>query len=144
MSRAFPVSLHGRISKSTNGWTAILLAAAGTTARRSRATSGKVTACGSLQGERQCHVNRSRNATVLFVATGDTSSDEVTGHMYALPLAHDLLAATDTQRAQIVQIVNQTVAYIVRRGLVLLEQLENRQLVPVWLTNAIRSAGDLA
>ena len=44
---------------------------------------------------------------------GDTSSDEVTGHMYALPLAHDLLAVTDEQRDYTVKLVDQTVSYIV-------------------------------
>lgn len=33
--------------------------------------------------------------------------------MYALPLAHDLLAVTDEQREYTVKLVDQTVSYIV-------------------------------
>ena len=62
------------------------------------------------------------NSTVCYldhccwVWKRDTSSDEVTGHIFALLVAHQLLAQTDSERARVAHLLCDTVNYIVDGG----------------------------
>lgn len=56
-----------------------------------------------------------------WVWQGDTSSDEVTGHMFVYPLVHDLLAETPSEKARALRLVNDTMSYIVDNGLYLID-----------------------
>lgn len=50
---------------------------------------------------------------------GNTSSDEIVGHMSAYPLVHDLVAKSSAQRARVVSSMRNITAYIVQNGFVL-------------------------
>lgn len=52
---------------------------------------------------------------------GDTSSDEVTGHMQVYPLVYDLVAETDEERERPRRLVLDIVSYIVRNGYYLID-----------------------
>uniref|UniRef100_A0A6B2KYC0 Uncharacterized protein n=1 Tax=Arcella intermedia TaxID=1963864 RepID=A0A6B2KYC0_9EUKA len=43
---------------------------------------------------------------------GDTSSDEVTGHMFVYPLFHDLVAETEDEKQRALKLIRDTVSYI--------------------------------
>ena len=62
------------------------------------------------------------NSTVCYLDSccwvwkRDTSSDEVTGHIFGLLVAHQLLAQTDSERARVAHLLCDTVNYIVDGG----------------------------
>lgn len=52
---------------------------------------------------------------------GDTSSDEVVGHMFAYPIVYELLAKSSSERALVGQIINNIVGHIVSNGYKLID-----------------------
>ena len=52
---------------------------------------------------------------------GDTSSDEIVGHMFVYPLVYDLLAETDEEKAQVRGLVSRIMSYIVDNGYYLID-----------------------
>ena len=54
-------------------------------------------------------------------ASGDTSSDEIVGHMFVLPIVHDLVAKTDEERAMARDLMCSNVDYIVDNGFTLVD-----------------------
>jgi hypothetical protein len=51
----------------------------------------------------------------------DTSSDEITGHMYGFPLYYDLCAETEEEKAEVASYAGAVMSYIVDKGLVLID-----------------------
>ncbi|MBM4355336.1 MAG: hypothetical protein FJ109_16380, partial [Deltaproteobacteria bacterium] len=51
----------------------------------------------------------------------DTSSDEITGHMYGFPLYYDLCAETDEEKAEVASYAGAVMSYIVAHDLVLID-----------------------
>lgn len=54
-------------------------------------------------------------------AAGDTSSDEIVGHMFVLPIVHDLVAKTDEERAMARDLMCSNIDYIVDNGFTLVD-----------------------
>jgi hypothetical protein len=54
-------------------------------------------------------------------AAGDTSSDEIVGHMFVLPIVHDLLAKTDEERAMARDLMCSNMDYIIDNGFTLVD-----------------------
>ncbi len=52
---------------------------------------------------------------------GDTSSDEIVGHMFVYPLVYDLLAETDEEKAQVRGLVDRIMTHIVDNGFYLID-----------------------
>ena len=73
------------------------------------------------------------NSTVCYldhccwVWKRDTSSDEVTGHIFALLVAHQLLAQTDLERARVAHLLCDTVNYIVDGGFDFIDPISHKR-----------------
>ena len=52
---------------------------------------------------------------------GDTSSDEIVGHMFVLPIVHDLLAKTDEERTMARDLMCSNMDYIIDNGFTLVD-----------------------
>jgi len=52
---------------------------------------------------------------------GDTSSDEVTGHLFVYPLFYDLVAETPQEKARPLRLIRDITGYIVDNGFVLID-----------------------
>ncbi|MDP8242612.1 MAG: hypothetical protein P9L94_00915 [Candidatus Hinthialibacter antarcticus] len=52
---------------------------------------------------------------------GDTSSDEIVGHMFVYPLVYDLLAETEAEKAQVRGLVSRIMSHIVDNGYSLID-----------------------
>merc|ERR1711871_6459 len=63
---------------------------------------------------------------------GDTSSDEVCGHMMIHPIIHDLVAKTDEEKARTRRLVCNTANYIVDNNLYLIDADGNRTTWGFW------------
>lgn len=63
---------------------------------------------------------------------GDTSSDEVVGHMWAYPLIYDLVAETPEEKGRAARLLNNTLTYIVNNGFFLIDADGNRTTWGVW------------
>ncbi len=51
----------------------------------------------------------------------DTSSDEITGHMFGFPLYYDICAKTEEEKAEVASYAGAVMSYIVDKGLVLID-----------------------
>jgi hypothetical protein len=60
-------------------------------------------------------------ARAYTAVAGDTSSDEITGHMFVLPLVHDLVAKTDEERAMVLGLMCSNMDYIIDNGFTLVD-----------------------
>jgi len=56
-----------------------------------------------------------------FAWWGDTSSDEVTGHMFAYPVVYDLLAETEDEKERAYNLINNIMRYITSNGFLLID-----------------------
>lgn len=63
---------------------------------------------------------------------GDTSSDEIVGHMFAYPLVYDLLAETDEEKAQVRGLVSRIMYHIVDNGYYLIDVDDKPTRWGVW------------
>jgi len=52
---------------------------------------------------------------------GDTSSDEVTGHLFVYPLIHDLVAETPAEKSRVKNLIRDITSYIVDNGFMLID-----------------------
>jgi hypothetical protein len=74
----------------------------------------------------------------VFGASGDTSSDEIVGHMFVLPIVHDLLAKTDEERAMARDLMCSNIDYIIDNGFTLVDADGN---VTTWGRWCVSSTG---
>jgi hypothetical protein len=63
---------------------------------------------------------------------GDTSSDEVVGHMFALPIIHDLVASSVGEKAQARELVDNIVGYIHNNSYYLIDVTNRSTRWGVW------------
>ena len=63
---------------------------------------------------------------------GDTSSDEVVGHMFALSIAYDLIAESIEEKDQVFQLIDDIVGYIKRNGYYLVDVTGRPTRWGVW------------
>lgn len=63
------------------------------------------------------------NSTAIpgFSWWGDTSSDEISGHMYVYPLLFDLVAETPEEKARVYRLINNIMSYIVENNFMLID-----------------------
>eukprot|EP01116_Phalansterium_solitarium_P014972 TRINITY_DN3293_c0_g2_i1.p2 TRINITY_DN3293_c0_g2~~TRINITY_DN3293_c0_g2_i1.p2 ORF type:complete len:654 (+),score=269.04 TRINITY_DN3293_c0_g2_i1:3242-5203(+) len=85
------------------------------------------------------------NSTVFpeWIWKGDTSSDEVVGHMFAYPLIHDLVAETPEERGRAARLINNTLTYIVNNGYYLIDADGNHTTWGVWAPKELNSVPSL-
>jgi hypothetical protein len=63
---------------------------------------------------------------------GDTSSDEVVGHMFAYPIVHDLVASSAEEKAQARELVDSIVGYIHNNSYYLIDVTNQSTTWGVW------------
>lgn len=67
-----------------------------------------------------------------FVWKGDTSSDEVVGHLFALPLYYDLVAETQQEKQAVYSIIDAITSYIVTNDYYLIDVTGKPTTWGVW------------
>lgn len=67
-----------------------------------------------------------------WVWKGDTSSDEVVGHMFVYPLVYDLLAETADEKARAYRLIDNIINYIIDNGYYLIDVTGKRTTWGVW------------
>jgi hypothetical protein len=67
-----------------------------------------------------------------WVWQGDTSSDEVTGHMFAYTLYHQLVAQTPSEKMRAARLLTNCMAYVVKNNFYLVDVTGQRTTWGVW------------
>lgn len=74
----------------------------------------------------------------VFGTSGDTSSDEIVGHMFVLPIVHDLLAKTDEERAMARDLMCSNMDYIIDNGFTLVDADGNVTTWGRWCVSCLQ------
>jgi len=74
------------------------------------------------------------NSTVYpgWIWKGDTSSDEVTGHMFAHPIVYDLVAETTDEKQRAMRLLKNIVTYIVENNYYLIDVTGKHTTWGIW------------